>query len=64
MALLEQLVRTPLPFLRGPQKEESNMSLLVERPTELPHRKAHTCRLLTKSDGDEICVVPVLTSAS
>ena len=64
MALVEQLMRTPLHFLQGPHEEESNMNLLVECPTELPRRKAHTCRLLTKSDGDRICVVPVLTRAS
>ena len=68
-------VQTPLHFLRGPhvrvgsslftgRVQESNMSLLVERSTELPHFKAHTCRLLSKSDDDRICVVPVLTTTS
>ena len=75
MALVEQLSRTPLHFLRGPHErvgnslftgrvKESNMNLLVERPTELHHRKAHMHLLLTKSVGDRICVVPVLTRAS
>ena len=75
MALVEQLIRTPSHFLRSPhvrlgnslfmgRVQESNINLLVECPTELPRRKAHTCRLLTKSDGDQICVIPVLTRAS
>ena len=57
MTLLEQLDEDTVAFLRGRHEEVKKLSmknLLVERPADVPHRKALACRLLTKSNRDWI----------
>ena len=59
MTQVEQLEEDTVNFFFArPTREgvqESNMrNLLVEHPTDVAHRKALTCLLLTRSDGERI----------
>ena len=60
MAHVEQLDEDTVASYTRPKRgvQESSMrNPLVERPTDVPHRKALTCRLLTKLDGYLSCSI-------